>query len=165
MALGAGGTRLIIDAGLTTVIWDAVLDVARATLPLGVEHAALPGKGEALFVVKHVDGSGAASQRFVTLREEPSAIRADAVPGAPADVYAPRIADGLATFLEYTPKGRPRERPVKHQRVRGNRSSARLGSPQQHLVDAPPNQPCDGVRHCRKCAKVRRGGRRPAAGR
>ena len=105
MALGAGGTRLIIDAGLTTVIWDAVLDVARATLPLGVEHAALPGKGEALFVVKHVDGSGDASQRFVTLPEEPSAIRAGAVPAAAADVYAPRIADGLATFLEHAPRG------------------------------------------------------------
>jgi hypothetical protein len=101
MALGAGGTRLIVDAGLTTVIWDAVHDVARATLPVGVDAAALPGNGDALFVVKHLDELSLTSQRFVTLPEEPSAIRAGAVPAAAEDVRALEIADGVATFVEH----------------------------------------------------------------
>jgi hypothetical protein len=101
MALGAGGTRLIVDAGLSTVTWDAVLDVARSTLPIGVEAAALPGNGDALFVVEHVDRSRLTSQRFVALPEEPSAIRAGAVPTASEDIRALQIADGVATFVEH----------------------------------------------------------------
>ena len=58
MALSAGGTRLVVAAGSSAVVWDAVLDVERATLPFEVEAAALPINGDALFVVKDVNGSG-----------------------------------------------------------------------------------------------------------
>jgi hypothetical protein len=105
MALGAGGTRLVVDASLTTVVWDAVLHVARATLPGGVEAAALPGNGSALFVIKHIDRLNLTSQRFVTLPEDPAAIRAAVVPAAAADVRRMQIAGGVATFVEHAAGG------------------------------------------------------------
>jgi hypothetical protein len=105
MALSAGGTRLVVDAGLTTIVWDTVLDVARATLPVGAEAAALPANGDALFVVEHLDRLLHTSHRFVTLPEEPSAIRAGAVAAAAEDVRALQIADGVATFVEHAPEG------------------------------------------------------------
>ena len=113
MALSAGGTRLVVAAGSSAVVWDAVLDVDGRRCHSRSRPPRCPSTAIPLFFVEDVSNIGLTSQRFLTLPEEPSAIRAGAAPAAAEDVRALQIADGVATFVERA-LGRAPERLVAH---------------------------------------------------
>jgi hypothetical protein len=100
LAVGPGGTRLVLAGGHDSTIWDAELDVPRAVLPLRADAAALPRRGEAVFVV-----AGAQQQRLLFLTEDPAAIRAAVFPGSVTGVQELRLEGGDLRVLELADGG------------------------------------------------------------
>src|SRR5262249_37743814 len=100
LALGPGGSRIVVASADETVVWDTQLDVARAVLPGPADGAALPGRGEAIFVVEGDVSTGVRRQRVLALPEAPAALAATFFPGVADGVERLRFADGVAEFLE-----------------------------------------------------------------
>jgi hypothetical protein len=99
LALAPGGSRIIVAGADNSAVWDTELDLARAVLPVRADAAAIPGRGEAIFVVPG-DVGASARWRVLALPEDPAALGATIFPGAADSVQTLRLANGVAEFLE-----------------------------------------------------------------
>jgi WD40 repeat protein len=121
LALGPGGTRLIVVGAADSTVWDGQLDVARAILPQRADAAALPRHGDALFAVHGSSPFGQSQLRFLALPEEPVALRATVFPGAVESVQAMRLLRGVVNFIELVGAGERADRASPPPRADGDR--------------------------------------------
>lgn len=102
LALGPGGTRLVVAGAHDSTLWDVELDLARAVLPQRADAAALPGGGEALFVVPVDTRTGLPRQLLLALPDAPAALAAGRFPGAADAVVQMALGgDGALRLLEH----------------------------------------------------------------